>query len=113
MLATINNSLGHFDMRWDSRHAVTVVMANRGYPGTYNKGSAIKNMATADNQNDQLVFHAGTASDANGHLTAVGGRVLAVTGLGDSQDAARTTAYEAVAKIDWPEGFYRRDIAHS
>jgi phosphoribosylamine--glycine ligase len=111
MLATINNSLGHFDMRWDSRHAVTVVMANQGYPGAYKKGSVIKNIEAADNQTDQLVFHAGTASDANGQLTAVGGRVLAVTGLGDSQDAARATAYEAVAKIDWPEGFYRRDIA--
>ena len=111
MLATINNSLGHFDMRWDSRHAVTVVMANQGYPGAYKKGSVIKNIEAADNQTDQLVFHAGTASDANGQLTAVGGRVLAVTGLGDSQDSARATAYEAVAKIDWPEGFYRRDIA--
>ena len=113
MLATINNSLGHFDMRWDSRHAVTVVMANQGYPGTYNKGSAIKNMATADNQNDQLVFHAGTALDANGQVTAVGGRVLAVTGLGDTAEAARAKAYDAVAQIDWPEGFYRRDIANS
>jgi len=113
MLATINNSLGHFDMRWDSRHAVTVVMANQGYPGTYNKGSAIKNMAAADNQNDQLVFHAGTALDANGQVIAVGGRVLAVTGLGDTAEAARAKAYDAVAQIDWPEGFYRRDIANS
>ena len=113
MLATINHSLGHFDMRWDSRHAVTVVMANQGYPGTYNKGSAIKNMAAADNQNDQLVFHAGTALDANGQVTAVGGRVLAVTGLGDTAEAARGKAYDAVAQIDWPEGFYRRDIANS
>ena len=113
MLAAINNSLGHFDMRWDSRHAVTVVMANQGYPGTYNKGSAIKNMAAADNQNDQLVFHAGTALDANGQVTAVGGRVLAVTGLGDTAEAARAKAYDAVAQIDWPEGFYRRDIANS
>ena len=113
MLATINNSLGHFDMRWDSRHAVTVVMANQGYPGTYNKGSAIKNMTAADNQNDQLVFHAGTALDANGQVTAVGGRVLAVTGLGDTAEAARAKAYDAVAQIDWPEGFYRRDIANS
>ena len=111
MLATINHSLGHFDMRWDSRHAVTVVMANQGYPGAYNKGSVIKNIEAADNQTDQLVFQAGTASDENGQLTAVGGRVLAVTGLGDSQNAARSTAYEAVEKIDWPEGFYRRDIA--
>ena len=113
MLATINNSLGHFDMRWDSRHAVTVVMANQGYPGTYNKGSAIKNMTAADNQNDQLVFHAGTALDANGQVTAVGGRVLAVTGLGNTAEAARAKAYDAVAQIDWPEGFYRRDIANS
>jgi phosphoribosylamine--glycine ligase len=113
MLATINNSLGHFDMRWDSRHAVTVVMANQGYPGTYNKGSAIKNMTAADNQNDQLVFHAGTALDANGQVIAVGGRVLAVTGLGDTAEAARAKAYDAVAQIDWPEGFYRRDIANS
>ena len=113
MLATINKSLGHFDMRWDSRHAVTVVMANQGYPGTYNKGSAIRNIAAADNQNDQLVFHAGTALDANGQVTAVGGRVLAVTGLGDTAEAARAKAYDAVAQIDWPEGFYRRDIANS
>jgi phosphoribosylamine--glycine ligase len=111
MLATTNNSLTHFDMRWDSRSAVTVVIANQGYPGAYSKGSAIKNIEAADNQNDQFVFHAGTALDASGQLVASGGRVLAVTGLADSAAAARAKAYDAVAKIDWPEGFYRRDIA--
>jgi phosphoribosylamine--glycine ligase len=59
------------------------------------------------------VFHAGTALDASGQLVASGGRVLAVTGLADSAAAARARAYDAVAKIDWPEGFYRRDIAGS
>ena len=113
MLATTNNSLTHFDMRWDSRSAVTVVIANQGYPGAYSKGSAIKNIEAADNQNDQFVFHAGTALDASGQLVASGGRVLAVTGLADSAAAARARAYDAVAKIDWPEGFYRRDIAGS
>ena len=113
MLATTNNSLTHFDMRWDSRSAVTVVIANQGYPGAYSKGSAIKNIEAADNQNDQLVFHAGTAIDASGQLVASGGRVLAVTGLADNAAAARAKAYDAVAKIDWPEGFYRRDIAGS
>jgi phosphoribosylamine--glycine ligase len=113
MLATTNNSLAHFDMRWDSRSAVTVVIANQGYPGAYSKGSAIKNIEAADNQNDQFVFHAGTALDASGQLVASGGRVLAVTGLADSAAAARARAYDAVAKIDWPEGFYRRDIAGS
>ena len=113
ILATTNNSLTHFDMRWDSRSAVTVVIANQGYPGAYSKGSAIKNIEAADNQNDQFVFHAGTALDASGQLVASGGRVLAVTGLADSAAAARARAYDAVAKIDWPEGFYRRDIAGS
>ena len=113
MLATTNNSLTHFDMRWDSRSAVTVVIANQGYPGAYSKGSAIKNIEAADNQNDQFVFHAGTALDASGQLVASGGRVLAVTGLADSAADARARAYDAIAKIDWPEGFYRRDIAAS
>ena len=113
MLATTNNSLTHFDMRWDSRSAVTVVIANQGYPGAYSKGSAIKNIEAADNQHDQFVFHAGTALDASGQLVASGGRVLAVTGLADSAAEARARAYDAVAKIDWPEGFYRRDIAAS
>ena len=113
MLATANNSLAHFDMRWDSRSAVTVVIANQGYPGAYSKGSAIKNIEAADNQHDQFVFHAGTALDASGQLVASGGRVLAVTGLADSAAEARARAYDAVAKIDWPEGFYRRDIAGS
>ena len=113
MLATTNNSLTHFDMRWDSRSAVTVVIANQGYPGAYSKGSAIKNIEAADNQNDQFVFHAGTALDASGQLVASGGRVLAVTGLADSVADARARTYNAVAKIDWPEGFYRRDIAGS
>ncbi|MDC1120466.1 phosphoribosylamine--glycine ligase [Alphaproteobacteria bacterium] len=113
MLATTNNSLAHFDMRWDSRSAVTVVIANQGYPGAYSKGSAIKNIEAADNQHDQFVFHAGTALDASGQLVASGGRVLAVTGLADSAADARARAYDAVAKIDWPKGFYRRDIAGS
>ncbi len=111
MLATVNSSLGHFDMRWDSRSAVTVVIANNGYPGVYDKGSVIKNSDAADNQIDQFVFHAGTALDKTGQLVAVGGRVLSVTGLGNTVAAARDTAYDAVKKIDWPNGFYRHDIA--
>ncbi len=100
-------------MRWDTRTAVTVVMANDGYPGTYSTGSAIRRVEAADNQNDQLVFHAGTAINATGQLIASGGRVLAVTGLGDTVAIARTKAYDAIRKIDWSEGFYRSDIAGS
>ena len=84
-------------------------MATKGYPGAYEKGSAIHN-----SENDDpgcIVFHAGTARDDNGQLIAAGGRVLAVTGMGIDAGSARQKAYGAVAKIDWPEGFYRSDIA--
>jgi phosphoribosylamine--glycine ligase len=84
-------------------------MATKGYPGAYDKGSAINNSESDDP--DCIIFHAGTARDEHGQLIATGGRVLAVTGMGDNAAIARQKAYEAVAKIDWPEGFYRSDIA--
>ena len=66
MLATTTQSLGHFDMRWDSRAAVTVVMASKGYPGPYGTGSVIGNLDAAENGVDRIVFHAGTGRDATG-----------------------------------------------
>ncbi|MGB2294620.1 MAG: phosphoribosylamine--glycine ligase, partial [Candidatus Puniceispirillum sp.] len=109
MLAATDGGLGHFDMRWHDANAVTVVMATKGYPGAYDKGSAINNSESDDP--DCIIFHAGTARDEHGQLIATGGRVLAVTGMGADAQSARAKAYEAVEKIDWPEGFYRRDIA--
>ena len=111
MLATTNASLHHFDMRWDPRAAVTVVMASKGYPGSYEKGSVIRAIDAAETVPDCNVFHAGTALADNGDLIAVGGRVLAVTALGDDAETARRNAYAGVAKIDWQGGFYRSDIA--
>jgi len=111
MLATTTASLHHFDMRWDQRAAVTVVMACKGYPGSYETGSVIRNHEAAEHNADCYVFHAGTARADNGDLIAVGGRVLAVTALGDDAASARKSAYEGVAKIDWDNGFYRSDIA--
>lgn len=108
-LAATDGGLGHFDMRWDEANAVTIVMATKGYPGVYEKGSAIHNCE--NNDPDCIVFHAGTARDDQGQLIATGGRVLAVTGMGIDATSARKKAYEAVGKIDWPEGFYRNDIA--
>ena len=112
MLGTIEGSLGHLSLRWDDSAAVTVVMATNGYPGAYEKGSAIG--GTTDLENDDVIlFHAGTSIDADGTVRAAGGRVLAVTGLGADVAAARNNAYQAVAAIDWPDGFYRTDIAAS
>ena len=109
MLAATDGGLGHFDMRWDDANAVTIVMATKGYPGDYDKGSTIN--ISENNDPDCIVFHAGTARDKHGQLIASGGRVLAVTGMGNDAHSARQKAYDAVAKIDWPDGFYRTDIA--
>ncbi len=92
----------------DARVALTVVLAAEGYPGPVTKGSTIRGVAPVT-AGDVLVFQAGTRQDGE-RLVADGGRVLAVTALGASVREAKARAYEAVARIDWPEGFCRRDI---
>ncbi len=95
------------DVVLDDRHALTVVMATTGYPGSYAKGSEITLPAETDPQ--VIIFHAGTQHSDN-RLLANGGRVLTVTGLGTSLIEARDRAYQAVDSIQWSEGFFRRDI---
>ncbi|GLK83242.1 phosphoribosylamine--glycine ligase [Ancylobacter defluvii] len=90
--------------------AITVVMAARGYPGSYEKGTPIKGVGAAGALPGVHVFHAGTRLEG-GHLVANGGRVLNVTAIGANVAEARERAYDAVALIDWPEGFCRSDIA--
>lgn len=109
LLACADGALAHVDARWDDRAALTVVLASEGYPGPVTKGAVIGGLEAAE-ATGALVFHAGTARNAAGDLVANGGRVLNVTGLGETVTAAQKAAYAAVAKIDWPEGFCRRDI---
>ncbi len=113
ILAVVEGGLRHFSIRWDERSAVTVVMATKGYPGAYSKGSEIRGLAEAAGRDDTLIFHAGTTIGADDKVHANGGRVLAVTGLGVDGAGARQTAYDAIATIDWPDGFFRTDIAKS
>ena len=109
LLTQAEGGLSHFDMQLRDDVAVTVVMAANGYPNAYEKGSEIRG---AEDMNDtSLVFHAGTSRDQNGALVSAGGRVLAITGQGSDTASAISAAYERVSKIDWPGGFYRRDIA--
>ncbi|MFC7291102.1 phosphoribosylamine--glycine ligase [Hirschia litorea] len=90
--------------------AVCVVMATEGYPASYEKGSVIRGLEEAEASNEGVVvFHAGTA-ERNGDIIANGGRVLGVTAMADTVTHAIENAYKAVDQIDWPEGFYRRDI---
>ncbi|HSR56455.1 MAG TPA: phosphoribosylamine--glycine ligase [Alphaproteobacteria bacterium] len=109
LLAAHDGGLRHFDLRWHEDAALTVVMAAKGYPGAYEKGSEIKGIAEADALPGVKVFHAGTARDGD-RLIATGGRVLNVTALAPTIAQAQARAYEAVDAIDWPGGFCRRDI---
>ncbi|MCB4767475.1 phosphoribosylamine--glycine ligase [Ancylobacter sp. Lp-2] len=90
--------------------AITVVMAARGYPGSYEKGTPINGVEVAGATPGVHVFHAGTRREGT-QLLANGGRVLNVTAIGANVAEARERAYDAVARIDWPEGFCRSDIA--
>lgn len=89
-------------------HALTVIYASQGYPGSYTSGTPIA--ALPADSPDVRVYHAGTSRDAKGQLIATGGRVLAVTGLGRTLIAAHAAAYGAVNQVRWENGFYRRDI---
>ncbi len=109
LVATAEGRLDAMRPTWSDAAALSVVMATKGYPGSYEKGSEIRGLAAAEALGDVKVFHAGTAFD-DGRLRAVGGRVLNVTATGQTLAAARDRAYAAVGRIDWPEGFYRHDI---
>ena len=109
LIASADGQLANFDLRWHADPALTVVMAAKGYPGEYEKGSVIGGLAEAGAQPGVQVFHAGTALK-DGQIIATGGRVLAVTAMGFTVAEAQKRAYAAVDKLDWPEGFCRRDI---
>jgi phosphoribosylamine--glycine ligase len=111
LIASTDGVLSTFDLRWYPEPALTVVMAAKGYPGAYEKGSVIRGLDLAPgNSDDVQVFHAGTKVGPNGEILANGGRVLNVTAMAPSIKEAQALAYTAVDKIDWPEGFCRRDI---
>ena len=109
LLATADGVLSTFDLRWSDDAALTVVMASNGYPGDYQKGTEIRGLDAAGAVDGVQIFHAGTAR-RDGKLVATGGRVLNVSARGRTVAEAQARAYAAIARIDWPEGFCRRDI---
>ncbi|MGB0798061.1 MAG: phosphoribosylamine--glycine ligase [Planktomarina sp.] len=109
MLACADGTLAQSQVNWADDHALTVVVAADGYPGGYGKGHAISGVETLPQSSNQMCFHAGTKR-VGSQLVSNGGRVLNVTARGETLSEARETAYAMVAEIDWPEGFYRRDI---
>ncbi len=110
--AAHDGELDRFDLRWRDEAALCVVMAANGYPGAYQKGTEIRGLNDLESEEaagELVVFHAGTQR-ADDHYLATGGRVLGVTALGATVEAAQSRAYQAVDRIDWPDGFCRRDI---
>jgi phosphoribosylamine--glycine ligase len=106
--ATATGALAGRSADWRPETALTVVMATKGYPGSYGKGSEIRNAEDLDSDTVHI-FHAGTRREGR-RLLANGGRVLDVTAIGASVAEAQERAYKAVDAVDWPEGFCRRDI---
>jgi len=96
-------------VNWADDHAVCVVLAANGYPGTYETGSYINGLADIPEDSSAMVFHGGTTAQ-DGRIQASGGRVLSVTARGDNLQQARDRAYALVDRVDWPQSFHRRDI---
>ena len=110
LIASADGVLDSLDLRWYDEAALTVVMAAKGYPGDYEKGTRIGGLEAAGEDEHVLIFHAGTALGEDGELLATGGRVLNVTGRGATVEEAQQRAYAAVDKVEWDNGFCRRDI---
>jgi phosphoribosylamine---glycine ligase len=109
LLASADGQLKNFDLRWYPEPALTVVMAAKGYPGDYTKGTRIEGLDEAAKIEGVEIFHAGTMAK-DGHVLANGGRVLNICASGKTVAEAQRRAYEAVDRVKWPEGFCRRDI---
>ena len=108
--ATIDEKIGNYSIEWDPRPAVTVVFASEGYPNKYETGKIISGLDEAAKLEGVQIFHAGTRRVRDEIVTA-GGRVLAVTALGSTVEAARARAYDAVSRVHFENCHYRRDIA--
>jgi phosphoribosylamine--glycine ligase len=109
MLACAEGRLSEMSVNWAPDHAMTVVLAARGYPGAYEKGTEIRGLEGLPEDAFHMMFHAGTARK-DGRVVANGGRVLNATARGATLQDARDRAYAMAEAVDWPEGVFRRDI---
>jgi phosphoribosylamine--glycine ligase len=109
LLACAEGRLAEAQVNWADDHALTVVMAAKGYPGAYDKGTVIHGLKRLPEDSRHMCFHAGTV-EKDGRVLANGGRVLNITARGDTLAEARNRAYAMLDHLDWPEGFCRSDI---
>ena len=109
LLSTAKGKLSDVKINWATDHSITVVMASNGYPGSYETGTEIVGLANLPSDSNFMCFHAGT-EEKNGKVLANGGRVLNITTRAETLVKAQKNAYEMIETIDWPDGFYRKDI---
>lgn len=109
MDAVVNNRLSEQEIEWSDNRAVTIVLASEGYPGSYPKGREITGLDAADNDDDLVIFHAGTKFDGDKVVTS-GGRVLGASAIGKTHEEAREKAYRLAEKIHFEGAHYRKDI---
>ena len=107
--AIVDERLDQVSIQWDERPTVCVVMASKGYPGSYQKGLDIQGLDKVKGMQDVVAFHAGTALK-DGHVVTNGGRVLGVTALGNNIEETIKLAYQATSQIHWDGAYYRTDI---
>ncbi|MCB1111765.1 MAG: phosphoribosylamine--glycine ligase [Chlamydiales bacterium] len=112
MTASCNQQLHNCHIHWKTDAACCVVMVSRGYPKNYTTGHAISGLQEAERHDRIIVFHAGTAVNADGAAVSAGGRVLGITGLGDTLEEAVQKAYEGVELISFNGEYHRSDIAY-
>ena len=109
LIACANGTINQVEAKWSDKVSLNVVMAANGYPGPYKKNSKIINLEQAGSANNIMIFHAGTKKIGH-NILATGGRVLNITSLSNTVTEAKNDAYTALNQINWPEGFYRKDI---
>ena len=110
IMKSIDKNLKNFPIQLKNKKSITVVLANKGYPNKFEKNKILPNISSLDNGNDIIIFHAGTGLNSNNELVATGGRVLCITSISDSIESCRKKVYTTIDKINWSEGFYRKDI---
>jgi len=110
LLAAAEKRLDGVELEWEEGSALCVVVASDGYPGSFEEGQVIGGLNAVEAAGT-TVFHAGTV-DKGGNIANAGGRVLGVTAVADSVKAAQQTVYAALESLDWPGGFYRKDIGY-
>lgn len=109
LMACAEGTLDQMSADWAEEVSLNVVMAAKGYPGSYEKNTEIKSLDKAGSADNIMIFHAGTKKDGD-NILATGGRVLNVTAMASNVTNAKNDAYNALDQIDWPQGFCRRDI---